>query len=841
MLLSKESLPYLGTVTPYKGIRIYLRPPMGMPGSSEYLQELLQRVCGDFLTEGFLLINHDDMFIGSNDIESLLSCWLRLLLRLRENNISLSPSKTYICPKRVTILGWDWSEGTLSPNTHSISALASVSPPKTCTSMRSFIGSYKAISRCIPRYASLVSPLEDAIKGLKGNQPITWSAELMEHFDKAQTALKSPKTITIPRPTDQLVLTVDASPLNKGLGATLFAQREGKRLVSGFFSFKLKAHQLNNWFPCEHEGLAIASAVKHFAPYVRESSNPLQVLTDSKPCYQAYQRLCSGHFSASARVSTFLSTLSSHNVRLLHIPGKNNTSSDFSSRNPRECNDESCQICSFVNAMATSVHSITVEDILNGSVSMPYKNSAAWKSAQHECPDLRRTYAHLIHGTRPSRKSRNLRSLRHYLNVATVDRQGVIVVNRSDPFIGTRSLIVVPAALLPGLITSIHLRFQHATKSQLSQLFSRHFFAIKSAPMIKHVVDSCEHCTAVKKMPRELFEQSCSPSAVRPGEMFYADVLRRSRQHILVTRDTHSSYTVASIIPNESAESLRNGLIISTCNIRANSSSVHVDNAPGFLPLKDDALLKKYGITLDYSRSKNKNSNSVIDKGIQELEHEMINVDPSGGPLTEVQLHLVVELLNTRIRNRGLSSREILFQRDQHTNSQLSLDDLALARDQTTIRENNHAASALSKSRGSPPSPHIDLKVGNMVFIKNEGSKIKARDRYIIVKIEGSYAILQKFGDKFMSRQYRVPLTNIYQAPSCSSHMAYHDWDNSHACLNDDSSDDEDVINGDTDPPEPDATAADNPDRPQAPIQQRPHPQRHRRAPAWQRTGEYEL
>ena len=469
MELSDESLPYLGTVTPYKGLRIYLRPPMGMPGSSEYLQELLQRICGDFLQEGFLLLNHDDMFVGGDTFELLLTNWYRLLLRLRENNITLSPSKTFICPKKVTILGWDWCEGTLSPNTHSISALATVSPPKSCTAMRSFIGSFKAISRCIPRYASLVSPLEDSIKGLKGNQMISWSPDLSEHFDKAQQALKSPKTITIPKPSDQLVVTVDASPLNKGLGATLFSQREGKRSVSGFFSFKLKNHQLNNWYPCEHEALAIAASIKHFSPYIRENVHTTQVLTDSKPCYQAFQRLCTGHFSASARVSTFLSTLSSHNVQVLHIPGKNNTSSDFSSRHPRECNDESCQVCSFVNNTVASVHTITtVSDVLAGNASMPYKNTTAWKSAQHNCPDLRKTYAHLTQGTRPSRKSRNIRNLRHYLNVATIDRQGLIVVSKTDPFVGVRNLIVVPAEILPGLLTSLHLRFEHATKSQYS-------------------------------------------------------------------------------------------------------------------------------------------------------------------------------------------------------------------------------------------------------------------------------------------------------------------------------------------------------------------------------------
>ena len=125
-------------------------------------------------------------------------------------------------------------EGTLSPNTHRISALASVAPPKTCTAMRSFIGGFKAISRCIPKYACLLSPLEDATKGLQENHLITWSSELTEDFNTAQTALKSTKIITIPKPTHQLVLTVDTSALNEGLGATLFSQRGDKRLLSGF-------------------------------------------------------------------------------------------------------------------------------------------------------------------------------------------------------------------------------------------------------------------------------------------------------------------------------------------------------------------------------------------------------------------------------------------------------------------------------------------------------------------------------------------------------------------------------------------------------------------------------
>ena len=242
--------------------------------------------------------------------------------------------------------------------------------------MRSFIGSFKSLSRCIPKYASFASSLKDSIKSLDNTSLIKWTLELSSQFENAQSALRSPQILTIPKPSDHQVLTVDASPLNKGLGATLFIQLDNTRLPVYFYSFKLKEHQLN-WFPCEME--ALAAGVDHFAPFARESKHPMQVLTDSDPCTKAFKRLCKGQFSASARVSTFLSTLSSHNVTVSHIPGVSNVTSDYSSRHPQEC----CQICKFVEDTASSVvRSVTIGNVLSGNSQMRFLNKAAWQSAQ---------------------------------------------------------------------------------------------------------------------------------------------------------------------------------------------------------------------------------------------------------------------------------------------------------------------------------------------------------------------------------------------------------------------------------------------------------------------------
>ena len=373
--------------------------------------------------------------------------------------------------------------------------------------MRSFIGAFKAVSRCIPGYATLVSPLEDAIKGLQGSQTINCSQDLHQVFRKAQEALKFPRTLTIPRPSDRLLMTVDASPKNKGLGATLFIIRDGERMVAEFFSFKLKEYQLS-WLPCEYEALAIATGIQHYAAYIRESNHPLVVFSDNKPCVQAFQNLCKGQFSASPRISSFLSTVSSHNVTISHLKGESNQTSDFNSRLPIECANTSCQICKFVNAISTTVvNSVTVDEVLSGTGNMPYLNSSAWVAAQHDCSQLRRTYAHLTQGTRPSRKTRNVKDLRRYLQVSTVNSNGVLVVKKMDPFLHERELIIVPTFVLPGLLTALHLYFGHATSSQLQKVFNRRFYAIKGDAAIKNVTDSCEQCASMEKFPIELLPQ----------------------------------------------------------------------------------------------------------------------------------------------------------------------------------------------------------------------------------------------------------------------------------------------------------------------------------------------
>ena len=214
--------------------------------------------------------------------------------------------------------------------------------------------------------------------GRQSNKTINGTNTLLESFHSAQSALRSCIVVTLPRPSDTLWIVTDGAVKEGGMGATLYILRHDQLLLAGFFSARLHKHQVT-WLPCEVEALSIAMAVNHFAPYIIQAAERTHVLTDSRPCVLAYNKLCRGEFSNSMRVTSFLSTASWYQVVIGHIAGSANLPSDYASRHPVACQDSNCQVCTFVSDLETSVvRTLSVTDVTDGTVSMPFTNRPAW-------------------------------------------------------------------------------------------------------------------------------------------------------------------------------------------------------------------------------------------------------------------------------------------------------------------------------------------------------------------------------------------------------------------------------------------------------------------------------
>ena len=64
--LAKESMKYCDVATPFKGVRVYVRSVMGMPGSETALEEVMCRVLGPLIQDGSVAKIADDLYCSDN-------------------------------------------------------------------------------------------------------------------------------------------------------------------------------------------------------------------------------------------------------------------------------------------------------------------------------------------------------------------------------------------------------------------------------------------------------------------------------------------------------------------------------------------------------------------------------------------------------------------------------------------------------------------------------------------------------------------------------------------------------------------------------------------------------
>ena len=266
-----------------------------------------------------------------------------------------------------------------------------------------------------------------------------------------------------------------------------------------------------------------------------------------------------------------------------------------------------------------------------------------------------------------------------------------------------------------------------------------------------------------------------------------------------------TSYTSTLILEDERHHTLRDAIIRLSIQLRpldGPPAIIRTDPAPGFKALVNDQLLQRHRIILEIGNPKNPNKNPVAERAVQEVETEILRIEPLGGAVTEVTLAVSTANLNSRIRSRGLSSREMWCQRDQFSNCQLPMSDHDLIARQHNQRLTNHPHSAKSKAPLAQPRPTCRIEVGDLVYIHSDRNKSRARDRYLVTKVEGAFCHVRKFvGSQLRSTSYRVRNSECYKVPGELSETRLRPQDDS-------SGDEEEPIQPAKPPPPPDIPEA---------------------------------
>ena len=779
-----EDSQYLATVHPFKGLRVYTTEPQGLLNAGEHAYERLGYIYGDMCAEEKMTRMADGLYVLGNTFAELFSNLREVFRRAQKSNLTFKPSKIIICPVDTVIFGWRKKGDAWTPTEHTTLPLISAPLPGTVKQLRSWIGSYKQLSACIKDYSVPLSRLEKLTGSDKSSSlKIQWTDELKEDFEKAKEMIRTLEKVYTPTPNDRLQTFSDYSQEHNAVGGKLIIVRKvnGKeiKLNGGFFSARLNKFQ-SKWLPCEGESLGIKLVLEHFAHYIRENNNSVIHFTDSLPCVQAYRRAKLGAFSTSARIATFLTSLSSLNVEIIHTAGKNLTLVDYISRHPNLCTNKSCQICKFSSEQAnlgdnvTKLNSIQIQDILSGKLPLPFLQRQSWIEAQN------RDKTHLLlkeliqTSQAPEKKKTNgeNKKLKQLFNLyregkLKVHRDGLVTISNTDQTGNQYQAVSVPTTLFPGLIHALHYKLSHPSKLQLTKLAARHFYTPGHQRIIEEVTDACEMCAALKQLPKEVFSESTG-NIEGFGTNFSADVIERNSQQILIVREKLSSFTFTKFIEDQTAKTLKSALISLILDfVPQSGSTVQVDCATAWATLEKESLIdnsdwKKLNIKIELGRHHNKNKNPVIDNACREFHKEILRMKPDGSALTEIERANITSNMNQRIRKSGLSSKEICFKRDLILNTSKEIDDKVIAGEIIEDREKKH-------NKVDENSKTMEFEIGHNVFLKNDKSKLKARQLYKIVDIysknDEPWATIQKHESQFRSKKYEVKLSEIILLP----------------------------------------------------------------------------
>ena len=811
--IKEDKKPYFAFHSPFKGTYIFLRSSQGFLNQSEGLENLVNCVLQDFVQEGWVVVHADNIYVLGRDMTETIGRWRQVLDKFLQNNLKLSPKKTACFPSKLDLLGWTKQGKFLVPDPHRQNCLSKAELPRTAHDLRSYIGGYRRFFKAQEGMSANLKELEELVATTKTKfEQIQWTDELKLRFEQSKEKIKTLDKLYLPKPEDQLVLTSDWS--KKGISATLWAIVDEKFLVVSRTSCKLEKSQ-ENMLPCEGECSAVYVAAKcaNFSGHIKASKLKTISLVDNKPVYQASNLLKRGKFSTSKLINELLTTISDLNIEFQHLSGKmgQNFIDDFGSRNAMECEDKkTCKVCSFLKdceemtvgpVLSFTVANMSVitnvdiresretnnlvNDIIRGAARVPFNNRQAMKYLQDQDPDLLKLRDYLLSAKRPQTKNTRENSVKKYLqknNNITIAKDGCIVVIKQNRRFVKNELIVIPENISMGLLYGMHINLNHPTSYQLNRVMDTKFFILDKDRKIRKLVKDCTLCQSVAKIPTEIHQFQPNQIPNHPGKAFTIDILRFASKLIVVSTENFSGWISTQFIDSEKHDQLLEGIIQTVTPYKASSlSRIRVDQAPGFRKLfKQNSDLTDLGIDLELGEAKNKNALALVDRKMRELEDEIKKIAPSNNVINVRMLARATSVVNEKDVNKGnkcLSAKEILFSRDQFTGENLPIKDEDIVEETMENRIKNSEYSAKSKATIQREAKPADAKKGQIVFLKQDGSKLERRDMYLVLETDDTTQSLTicKLVNSLSNQSaslhpqnfsYKVKQTDVFLAPN---------------------------------------------------------------------------
>lgn len=176
--VAPEDIPKTAIITPF-GLWEFLRTPFGLRNAGQTFQRLMDQVLQDL---PFVFVYLDDILIASTSPSEHLQHLRHVFERLCENSLIVSLEKCVFGESTVDFLGHQISSNGCSPRPSKVTAIQAFPRPTTPKELHRFIGMVNFYHRFIPRCASLLQPLYEAMRGKRQTDSLDWNPSMLGAF-----------------------------------------------------------------------------------------------------------------------------------------------------------------------------------------------------------------------------------------------------------------------------------------------------------------------------------------------------------------------------------------------------------------------------------------------------------------------------------------------------------------------------------------------------------------------------------------------------------------------------------------------------------------------------------
>lgn len=516
--LTESSKQYTAFIT-HNGQYEFNVMPFGLVNAPMEFQSVISGIIRQMKSKR--VINYiDEVIIGCRDIAEGMDLLRELLTILKNEGLTLRPSKCTFFARKIEFLGHTVSENGIMPGTCKINAVVNFPTPTSITEVRSFLGLTGFFRKFVQNYALIAKPLTSLLR----NQirEFKWTEECEIAFNLLKKHLSEEPVLALYKPTSFHEVHTDASMI--GLAGILMQSEDQLTWRAVFYYSRQCSDAEQKYHSNELEVLAIVESLERFRFYLL--GKRFRVITDCNAISSTKTTTPLNH-----RVARWWLKLQEYDFEVTHRSGSRMHHVDALSRKPAE----------------PSAHPNTVADL----IMVVEINENDWLASMQRQDPVLKGIIDVLSGKTQSTQESQLKTDYKLKNGRLMRR------------LGSDLKFVVPNPVRWRVVRSHHDDVGHPGCEKTLARLRDYFWFPMMRRYVKSYLASCVECCFNKiptgKREGKMYFEEIEPIPFRCLHIDHLGPFPRSRKgnyHIIAISDPFSKYTILRAVRTTNAKSV---------------------------------------------------------------------------------------------------------------------------------------------------------------------------------------------------------------------------------------------------------------------------------------------